>query len=499
MAVTADFKQAYEALARGDAAAALKITTPGVAGANPSAAALAAHAAALKALGQLPEALEFHRQAATRFSESGVSWHNLAATLGDLEKHAESESAAVRAIRLGLSAPETRLVLARALMAQGKLDAAQAAFEEAIKLRPHFADAHRELAQLIWMRTASSRAALQHLDAVLNQSPDDLTLAGIRATVLEFAGEIDAARQTLAWAMARNPDDVELLRAAAHLASEAGDVANAVELALRCARATPNTLTAELVLAEAWLAAGEGARAADMAQRAVFRAPQNQFALAVLATAWRMLGDPRYQRIYDYDAFVGAYEIPTPDGWSNLPAFLADLTEALHGVHAYVSHPLSQSLRHGSQQTLRLNGDNGAVIEAYLASARAVIVEHAAKLGAGSDPIRSRNTGAARLTGAWTVRLTSQGFHSDHVHPMGWLSSASYISLPDEVRDTSTRAGWIKFGQPGVPTAPAFEAEHFVQPQPGRLVLFPSYMWHGTVPFSSTQPRLTVAFDAVPV
>ncbi len=30
------------------------------------------------------------------------------------------------------------------------------------------------------------------------------------------------------------------------------------------------------------------------------------------------------------------------------------------------------------------------------------------------------------------------------------------------------------------------------------LVLFPSYFWHGTVPFSSTQTRLTVAFDAVP-
>jgi len=29
-------------------------------------------------------------------------------------------------------------------------------------------------------------------------------------------------------------------------------------------------------------------------------------------------------------------------------------------------------------------------------------------------------------------------------------------------------------------------------------VLFPSYFWHGTLPFSSVQPRLTVAFDAVP-
>ena len=40
-------------------------------------------------------------------------------------------------------------------------------------------------------------------------------------------------------------------------------------------------------------------------------------------------------------------------------------------------------------------------------------------------------------------------------------------------------------------------AEHLVQPEPGLLVLFPSYMWHGTVPFSSAEQRLTCAFDIV--
>jgi hypothetical protein len=28
--------------------------------------------------------------------------------------------------------------------------------------------------------------------------------------------------------------------------------------------------------------------------------------------------------------------------------------------------------------------------------------------------------------------------------------------------------------------------------------LFPSYMWHGTIPFRSDEPRMTVAFDVVP-
>ena len=30
------------------------------------------------------------------------------------------------------------------------------------------------------------------------------------------------------------------------------------------------------------------------------------------------------------------------------------------------------------------------------------------------------------------------------------------------------------------------------------LALFPSYMWHGTVPFEDEQPRMTIAFDMRP-
>ena len=36
-----------------------------------------------------------------------------------------------------------------------------------------------------------------------------------------------------------------------------------------------------------------------------------------------------------------------------------------------------------------------------------------------------------------------------------------------------------------------------IEPKPGHLVLFPSWMWHGTVPFTQGE-RLTVAFDVRP-
>ncbi|MCL5051212.1 MAG: 2OG-Fe(II) oxygenase family protein, partial [Firmicutes bacterium] len=113
-------------------------------------------------------------------------------------------------------------------------------------------------------------------------------------------------------------------------------------------------------------------------------------------------------------------------------------------------------------------------------------------------PLRRRNTGQWAIDGIWSVWLQSGGFHENHVHPHGWISSACYIQLPDGVDDADTKSGWLKLGEPMMPTEPELEVEHWVKPEVGHLVLFPSYMWHGTAPFSASQPRLSVALDIVP-
>jgi uncharacterized protein (TIGR02466 family) len=121
-----------------------------------------------------------------------------------------------------------------------------------------------------------------------------------------------------------------------------------------------------------------------------------------------------------------------------------------------------------------------------------------AHLGQGSDPHRDRNTGAYRIDGAWSVRLKPGGFHKDHFHVQGWLSSAFYVETPDVALDRPDREGWLRFGQPPVQVEPPLAADHFVRPKRGRLALFPSYMWHGTVPFTTDERRMTMAFDVVP-
>ena len=95
------------------------------------------------------------------------------------------------------------------------------------------------------------------------------------------------------------------------------------------------------------------------------------------------------------------------------------------------------------------------------------------------------------------MRLKRNGFHTNHIHPDGMLSSAYYVEIPSETEDQSLKSGWIKFGEPRL-RIPGHGPERQIQPKPGRLVLFPSYMWHGTNPIYGSEARMCIAFDVRP-
>jgi hypothetical protein len=114
-----------------------------------------------------------------------------------------------------------------------------------------------------------------------------------------------------------------------------------------------------------------------------------------------------------------------------------------------------------------------------------------------AHPLFGRKSGGFTYAGSWSCRLASSGYHTNHVHPQGWISSAYYAALPGSI-GAGDRQGWISFGQSNLNLGPRDRAFGAAQPLVGRLVLFPSYMWHGTVPFTGEAPRLTVAFDVVP-
>ncbi|PHY17201.1 putative 2OG-Fe(II) oxygenase [Caulobacter sp. BP25] len=489
--------QAWTLIDNGRAADALGLTTATALSPQAPANLLMAHAAALKALGRHDEALTFNRRAVTRAPGDRFAWYNLAATLGDLSLNAKAEEAARKTIALGLDVPEVRLVLGKALQGLHRYDEAEQTFEVALAVRPTDAVVHLELAQLRWMRTGRIDAALARLDAVIARQPTATSLHLIRSTVLTFAGDRAGADATLERALAHAPDDLMVRIAAARSAGAQDDPERMLRHAREVHRRASGAGEARAVLCEALLANGEFDAAAGVAEDMVAATPDDQYALVLRNTAWRIMDDPRGELFRDYATLVRTDKLDTPEGWPNLDAFLDALRERLLKMHDLETHPLHQSLR-GGTQVPSLDRSQDPLVRAFFESARKSVARYIAALGPGQDPIRRRQTQGFAFAGGWSVRLKSEGFHADHVHPRGWISSAFYLDLPGRFDDEATRAGWLQFGRPGCRTEPVLEAEHFVKPERGMLALFPSCLWHGTRPFSDDGHRLTVAFDVVP-
>ena len=215
------------------------------------------------------------------------------------------------------------------------------------------------------------------------------------------------------------------------------------------------------------------------------------------------MGDAREEWLCDYDRLIGMIQIEPPVGFGDQDHFLRALESSLNRLHKARREPMQQSLRGGSQTPGRLFGRKEPVLVAAQSSLLRGVEQWLERLPTDDrHPFLMRKTRSVRFGGSWSVKLRSSGKHVNHIHPEGWMSSAFYISLPPSIAspsDNAGQAGHIQFGQPPLELELGLSSKRVVQPEPGKLALFPSYMWHGTVPFEDVRSRLTVAFDMTPL
>jgi tetratricopeptide (TPR) repeat protein len=451
---------------------------------------------ALRAMNQPGEAEQAYRHALELRPDYGVARHNLGALLAQLGRAEEALCELDRAAATGVRAHALRHNRARALIELQRFAEAEHELAAAVTEQPRNAESQTMLANLRFVTGDADFA--RDLCRAARQNPGDLRLQLGAATVLRQSGSFDTAENLLRATLGRAGAEPALLASLATVLQEAGRPADALQPARAAAEARPDDLALGTLFASILLSVGHAGEALPWIRRARERAPLDQSHIALEATAARVLGDPLYESLYDYDRLVRTYELSPPAPWSTLQAFHAELRQALEQRHQLQSHPLDQSLRSGTQTSRSLLADSAPCIQAFLRAIEEPIADYCRAAGFDArHPLRARNTGQAQLVGCWSVRLRRGGFHVNHVHPDGWLSSAYYVQVPAEVEDAALKSGWIKFGEPRYPV-PGCSAARFVQPRPGRLVLFPSYLWHGTTPIAGDEPRLTIAFDARP-
>lgn len=482
----------------GQPASALDIATPWCSSGKLDDDLSALHVAAYAALGRQSEAVAHYRRLVALVPDNDTATHTLAVALNAANQPEEAERVVHQTLSRTRPTAAMHYTHARSLVTLERFDQAELALRESLRLEPRRAAAHDSLAQLIWMRTGNITEATRVLDQVLEKYEHDDALWATKAALLQGAGDARGAYACLAQRAAR-PQPAPMLLIRAGLAAVEFEPATALRLAQQSMRAQPNNPTARKLLCAAYLGVGDAAAAMAECATLLKATPDDQYLIAMRTTALRLLNDPRYEALCDYDNMVLSQSLETPPGWSDLTSFLAELTSRLNALHNPHGHRLLyQSLRRGTETTQDLSRSSDPVIQALFDAFAAPIACYRDQIGQGEDPLRRRNRGASRFNGSWSVRLHRAGYHTSHVHPRGWISSACYIELPDSMRAGHTDEGVLSFGAPGMLTTPSLAAELSVRPEVGQLILFPSYFWHGTLPFHSEQPRLTVAFDVVP-
>ncbi len=438
-----------------------------------------------------------------------------------------------RAAEVAPADPRAPAELAVTRMAQGDLAGAEESLRSALARDPLYLRAQANLGALLQYRGHVAEAIRYH-QAVLAAAADDVevrcnlakalvdagrgedalaccddgldvapahpALLAARGAVLCDLRRFDEAVPLLESAVLRFPDDdtalVNLALARAALDDDAGAI-TALRQALQ-ANADSGRATADLIN----LLAGTGAIREALALGEAFLGahPGERQVIASLGFALRDAGRvAEADALLDLECMVQVIDLEPPPGFADMEVFNTTLCAALEADPSLMASPVSKSTRGGSQ-TGELDFSADAALAALRrcidAALRQATVAFAGDYG--GHPLMAPAAAAWSLR-AWGTVLEAGGRQEPHIHPLGWLSGVYYARLPAGMQAGSGGAGWLEFGAPParlrVATAPALRR---LEPRPGRLVLFPSYTYHRTLPFAGTGRRISLAFDVMP-
>ena len=381
--------------------------------------------------------------------------------------------------------PAARLDLAASLFDEQGPEAAIAALESWLVQSPAWAAGQAELARL--RHAAGDPDFTRGFDSAFAAAPGDIALWTRYLASLVFAGRHEAVLAAVARgrALAGSNPLFDLSEAVAH--DDLGDRAKAARLF--AALGPANDPAVAVYRLRHLLRAGEYLAATHIAEDWA-ATPWGEPFLPYLSLCWRLTGDDRWPWLEGDERLTGVYDLGAELG--SIKA-LAALLRTLHRARAA---PLGQSVRGGTQADGILSRPDPEIQQARAAILGAVEA-HIRQLPPLDEahPFLSAPRGRpVRLAGSWSVRLNGGGHHIGHVHPQGWLSSAFYVALPDAAEAGPAPAGWLALGAPPADLGVDLPPLRLVEPKPGRLALFPSTMWHATLPFAAGE-RLTMAFD----
>jgi uncharacterized protein (TIGR02466 family) len=388
------------------------------------------------------------------------------------------------------------LAAAREHQRQGRLSEAERMYRQLLGYFP----GHPELLRLLGILRYQNRdadSAVELLRRAIAAGSDDGRALEAMACILGDSGREEEGIGCFRELVAAHPQRRSAFYNLGMLLMEGpGRMTQAAEALERAVALDPGDNRARGSLALALLKAGEPARSLEHIDSVLARRPGDVHALAHKIAALSQLGDQAgIAALVDLDGMIHIDRFES-DGEFETPS---DLNEQL--ARHILEHP---SL--GTEKTTTNGLDTGEILTSDEPAIRALVrtVEKAvAKLEDSVDLTADHPFLAGRprrwgLSG-WGVRMWSGGFQVPHYHKDAWISGVYYVRLPPTVKDTTaSQQGWIEFGRGADDlfreSSPPVRR---IRPEEGRVIAFPSYFWHRTLPFTDSEERLCISFNVV--
>jgi tetratricopeptide (TPR) repeat protein len=332
--------------------------------------------------------------------------------------------------------------------------------------------------------------AVDVLRAATAALPPSAMLHFVLARALNGAGDREAALAHAEQAVAIDPSLREAIRLRLHLLAMLGKTDQLAGFDL-----TPFAAESFLLMEFQTLALGPD-KALALCDQVLAEKPAHGDAQYLRALALARLGRAAEARaIIDLERDVVIVELQTPGGQAGGETFRAALAAEVLAHPSLAFNPTGRSARDLSA-TRDLSRERRPTIDALMACIRTAVDSHEMALDPAGRFYQARPPLAD--ISIWASVNNGGGFQASHRHPDGWLSGVYYVTAPRSDGANVYRGPLLLGalnGRDGIADPPWGVRE--IEPVPGRLVLFPSYMPHATAPTQATEPRISIAFDVV--
>lgn len=451
-----------------------------------------------------------------------VLHHILALALDQNQQYAEAAQAYAKALQLQPNATDLWFNQAIVLTHLNQLQQAEQAYRKAIALNPQFFEAHGNLGTVLQKQGRLDEAVACY-QMGLRIQPQDARGHFNLATALRDQGHLQAAVESYERAIALFPNYPDAYNNLGETWRDQGDMSKAVQHYQRALQFNPQHAGANYNMGEFLYLAKrfeeaipyfQASQLDDWQSRVLYclyraekfedfkqlrdqivqQGPHTAPFVATLSTHYSLNhGEPDpYQFCPNGLDFV--YHRPIPElasGSLLLQELLATIAET------EIAERKQARLTNGKQSAGNLFKRPEPAFRTLGELVRREFRAYRQHFQHAQCALVTHFPEALEFTSSWYVKMQKGGHLDAHIHEIGWISGAVYLAMP-ETQDP--KEGAFEYGTHGdqYPKLHDRFPSNFIKPEVGDIVLFPSSLFHRTIPFNTDAERICVAFDLKP-